>query len=37
VSGRGLLLVDEITDVWGVEARGGGKAVWCEFRTPEPA
>ncbi|MFF4894790.1 SpoIIE family protein phosphatase [Streptomyces sp. NPDC001068] len=37
VSGRGLLLVDEITDVWGVEARGGGKAVWCEFRMPGPA
>jgi anti-sigma regulatory factor (Ser/Thr protein kinase) len=36
VSGRGLLLVDEIADVWGVEARGGGKAVWCEFRMPEP-
>lgn len=32
VSGRGLLLVDRLTDVWGVEARGGGKAVWCEFR-----
>ncbi|MFC3572543.1 SpoIIE family protein phosphatase [Streptomyces yaanensis] len=31
VSGRGLLLVDRLTDVWGVEARGGGKAVWCEF------
>ncbi|WP_031224127.1 SpoIIE family protein phosphatase [Streptomyces roseochromogenus] len=32
VSGRGLLLVDRLADVWGVEARGGGKAVWCEFR-----
>ncbi|OLZ74281.1 protein phosphatase [Streptomyces sp. IMTB 2501] len=32
VSGRGLLLVDLLADVWGVEARGGGKAVWCEFR-----
>ncbi|MGW0711278.1 SpoIIE family protein phosphatase [Streptomyces sp. NPDC002643] len=31
VSGRGLLLVDCLTDVWGVEARGGGKCVWCEF------
>ncbi|MCL6738222.1 SpoIIE family protein phosphatase [Streptomyces neyagawaensis] len=31
VSGRGLLLVDRLTDVWGVEARGGGKCVWCEF------
>ncbi|MGW0768881.1 SpoIIE family protein phosphatase [Streptomyces sp. NPDC002676] len=34
VSGRGLLLVDRLTDVWGVEARGGGKAVWCEFLMP---
>jgi serine phosphatase RsbU (regulator of sigma subunit)/anti-sigma regulatory factor (Ser/Thr protein kinase) len=32
VSGRGLLLVDILADAWGVEARGGGKAVWCEFR-----
>lgn len=31
VSGRGLLLVDRITDVWGVESRGSGKCVWCEF------
>ncbi|WP_435224775.1 SpoIIE family protein phosphatase [Streptomyces sp. Tue6028] len=35
VSGRGLLLVDRLTDVWGVEARGGGKCVWCEFIVPE--
>jgi serine phosphatase RsbU (regulator of sigma subunit)/anti-sigma regulatory factor (Ser/Thr protein kinase) len=34
VSGRGLLLVELLTDVWGVEARGGGKAVWCEFVVP---
>ncbi len=34
VSGRGLLLVDRLTDVWGVEARGGGKVVWCEFMVP---
>ncbi|MEU2715394.1 SpoIIE family protein phosphatase [Streptomyces sp. NPDC007205] len=32
VSGRGLLLVETLADAWGVEARGGGKAVWCEFR-----
>jgi serine phosphatase RsbU (regulator of sigma subunit)/anti-sigma regulatory factor (Ser/Thr protein kinase) len=32
VSGRGLLLVEVLADGWGVEARGGGKAVWCEFR-----
>ncbi len=35
VSGRGLLLVELLTDVWGVEARGGGKAVWCEFVMPQ--
>jgi len=35
VSGRGLLLVDQLADAWGVEARGGGKVVWCEFVVPE--
>ncbi|MFJ9582583.1 SpoIIE family protein phosphatase [Streptomyces acidicola] len=35
VSGRGLLLVDLLSDVWGVEARGGGKCVWCEFVVPD--
>ncbi|WP_055525920.1 SpoIIE family protein phosphatase [Streptomyces graminilatus] len=34
LAGRGLLLVDLLTDDWGVEARGGGKAVWCEFVVP---
>ncbi|WP_030752722.1 SpoIIE family protein phosphatase [Streptomyces griseus] len=38
VSGRGLLLVDQLSDDWGVESRGGGKCVWCEFAvTPRPA
>ncbi|MET8942850.1 SpoIIE family protein phosphatase [Streptomyces sp. NPDC004542] len=37
VSGRGLLLVDLLADAWGVEARGGGKCVWCEFAVPEQA
>ncbi|MEV5145383.1 SpoIIE family protein phosphatase [Streptomyces sp. NPDC052727] len=36
VSGRGLVLVERLADSWGVEARGGGKAVWCEFRVPWP-
>ncbi|MFG2639732.1 SpoIIE family protein phosphatase [Streptomyces sp. NPDC048370] len=31
VSGRGLMLVDRLSDVWGVESRGSGKCVWCEF------
>ncbi|WP_405860149.1 SpoIIE family protein phosphatase [Streptomyces sp. NBC_00090] len=35
VSGRGLLLVDRLSDVWGVESRGGGKCVWCEFTVEE--
>ncbi|MEU5422425.1 SpoIIE family protein phosphatase [Streptomyces sp. NPDC020799] len=35
VSGRGLLLVDRLADVWGVESRGTGKSVWCEFVLPE--
>ncbi|MEB8340115.1 SpoIIE family protein phosphatase [Streptomyces endophyticus] len=34
VSGRGLFLVDQLADVWGVEARGVGKCVWCEFVVP---
>ncbi|WP_229861632.1 SpoIIE family protein phosphatase [Streptomyces xanthochromogenes] len=35
VSGRGLMLVDRLADVWGVESRGSGKCVWCEFTVPE--
>ncbi|MFJ3923140.1 SpoIIE family protein phosphatase [Streptomyces sp. NPDC090022] len=35
VSGRGLLLVDQLADGWGVEPRGGGKCVWCEFAATE--
>ncbi|MBW5480516.1 SpoIIE family protein phosphatase [Streptomyces bambusae] len=31
VSGRGLMLVDRLAEVWGVEPRGSGKCVWCEF------
>ncbi|MFB7976900.1 SpoIIE family protein phosphatase [Streptomyces vinaceus] len=34
VSGRGLMLVDRLADVWGVEPRGSGKCVWCEFVMP---
>ncbi|MET8214472.1 ATP-binding protein [Streptomyces hirsutus] len=32
--GRGLLLVDELADKWGVGERAPGKVVWCEFATP---
>lgn len=35
VSGRGLMLVDRLAESWGVDSRGGGKAVWCEFIVPE--
>ena len=33
-SGRGLRVVAAIADRWGVEPRGDGKAVWCEFVPP---
>ncbi|WP_327261041.1 SpoIIE family protein phosphatase [Streptomyces sp. NBC_01232] len=36
VSGRGLMLVDRLADEWGVEPRGGGKCVWCEFELAAP-
>jgi serine phosphatase RsbU (regulator of sigma subunit)/anti-sigma regulatory factor (Ser/Thr protein kinase) len=35
VSGRGLLLVDQLADAWGVESRGSGKCVWSEFVIPD--
>lgn len=34
-SGRGLLLVNALTDRWGVEPLGVGKSIWCEFLLPE--
>ncbi|MCB5166363.1 SpoIIE family protein phosphatase [Streptomyces bambusae] len=36
-TGRGLLLVDALSSHWGVESRGDGKAVWCEFEAPVEA
>ena len=30
-SGRGLVLVDELSDRWGSAPRGPGKAVWFEL------
>jgi anti-sigma regulatory factor (Ser/Thr protein kinase) len=30
-SGRGLLLVDALTDAWGIDDRAVGKIVWAEF------
>ncbi len=35
VSGRGLMLVELLADDWGVDSRGGGKCVWCEFAVTE--
>ncbi|MFJ4923303.1 SpoIIE family protein phosphatase [Streptomyces sp. NPDC088725] len=35
ISGRGLMLVDQLADAWGVESRGSGKCVWCEFAVGE--
>ncbi|MCT7355963.1 ATP-binding protein [Streptomyces sp. 15-116A] len=32
--GRGLLLVEQVADKWGVGERNPGKTVWCEFATP---
>jgi anti-sigma regulatory factor (Ser/Thr protein kinase) len=38
-SGRGLDLVEQLSDAWGVEPvvdeHGGGKVVWFELRTPD--
>ncbi|WP_436232594.1 SpoIIE family protein phosphatase [Actinacidiphila alni] len=34
-SGRGLLMIDALAARWGVEPRGDGKAVWCEFAVGE--
>lgn len=28
------MLVDRLAEVWGVESRGSGKCVWCEFIVP---
>lgn len=30
MTGRGLALVEQMADRWGVDERGGGKAVWFE-------
>jgi hypothetical protein len=29
--GRGVLLVDQLANAWGVEARSDGKTVWFEL------
>ncbi|MDJ0340315.1 SpoIIE family protein phosphatase [Streptomyces sp. H10-C2] len=30
-SGRGLLLIEELADAWGVDPRGDGKTIWFEI------
>lgn len=38
VTGRGLMIVEALSDRWGVEPTDGGKAVWFEVRcSAEPA
>ena len=32
LGGRGMLLVDGLSDAWGVAPTEGGKAVWCRLR-----
>lgn len=35
-TGRGLVLVEELADDWGVDASRAGKTVWFELGRPEP-
>ena len=35
--GRGLRIVEQVADDWGVEATETGKIVWAEFRRTNPA
>jgi anti-sigma regulatory factor (Ser/Thr protein kinase) len=35
VGGRGLVLVDRLSDEWGLEAYEGGKTLWFTLRRPE--
>ncbi len=35
-SGRGLLIVEELSERWGVQADDHGKTVWCEVAVPRP-
>lgn len=37
VGGRGLVIVQALSDRWGVRITDSGKAVWCEFALPPPA
>ncbi|UWE12063.1 ATP-binding protein [Actinacidiphila bryophytorum] len=35
ISGRGLFLVDKLSDRWGVDLQPRGKTTWFELRVPE--
>jgi anti-sigma regulatory factor (Ser/Thr protein kinase) len=37
LGGRGLVIVQALSDRWGVRVTDSGKAVWCEFALPPPA
>ena len=37
VGGRGLVIVQALSDRWGLQVTDSGKAVWCEFALPPPA
>jgi serine/threonine-protein kinase RsbW len=37
LGGRGLHLVDELSECWGVDQHPGEKSVWAEWRVPVPA
>ncbi len=32
--GRGLSIVDELSDAWGIEGRPDGKTIWADFNRP---
>ncbi|MFW6694126.1 ATP-binding protein [Streptomyces sp. MAR4 CNX-425] len=36
-SGRGLFLIDQVADRWGVDLLPRGKCTWVELRLPDPA
>ena len=37
VSGRGLEIIDTLSNAWGVDDRDPGKTVWCEIDLIHPA
>jgi len=36
VDGRGLVIVQALSDRWGVRVTSSGKTVWCELAVPPP-